>query len=851
MSDSLRPQRQSLPAFAPSIGLREVLESSPDLVFSIDPWGRLVWASSAFESFTGRRVKEAVGLSVLDMLAPQDAQGLVFAAARLLRRAAGTLDRVVHVPHADGSNVALEARVRVVVSSDGERYLVGVARRRWQDEATRSTNSVPAPAVATPANDVAVAEPTAKTDLLQARGDVLAAMGHEIRTPMNGVITLTNLLLQGELSNDARPMVETIQQRMQTLLGLIQDTLDYSSLEAGNMPVESLDFDLRVTLDQVAARLEPSAREHGVTFETRTAALVPSRVKGDPGRVRQVLTSLAQVAIEGTQAGAVQLLVDRETEDDHEVVLRFAVSDGAGSGASLGWTDSAGSGPAAPNGLGLALARRIVEAMGGMASFAADATGRTFGFRITLQKQPMTVGHAGAPAAEVALRGVRVLLADGNPADREPLADVLQAWGCNVTCAESGPEALRLVHDSAARGELFEVAILDRHLEMLDGEELGLAIRGDHDLDAMQLVMVTNVGRPGDGGRVKAAGFAAYLMKPLDPAQLYEALAEVLHPGHAHLAHDERPLVTRHSLAEARRGRLRLLLVDDDPVNQLVTTSALHRVGYNVEVVHSGRRAIERTEQERWDLILMDVQMPDLDGCRATAAIRARERGAWRTPIVGLSSSTDPGAERERGLASGMDLVLGKPIQLEELASVVERFTSRDGRPTESEPSTMPARLTVVSTHFEAPAAAETASKSAARTRSEGGPFVVPELPEGPAIDLEQLETACMGIPALRSSLLHTYLQDVRPRLDRLDQAFEAGDARRIEFESHGLKGMCATIGAPGCAVLFGEMEAWARDEHALEARILMGPARHEVERTEQFIQRLDSILMREDSDAA
>ncbi len=844
MNDPARPQRQSLPAFAPSIGLREVLESSPDLVFSIDPWGRLVWASSAFETFTGRRVKEAVGQSVLDMITPSDAQGLVFSAARLLRRAAGTLDRVVHVRYVDGSTVALEARVRVVVSSDGDRYLVGVARRRWSEPVTSEPMAVATPLpTSLPAP---VAEPNEAASLLQARGDVLAAMGHEIRTPMNGVITLTNLLLQGELTPEARPMVETIQQRMQTLLGLIQDTLDYSSLESGNMPVESLDFDLRVTLDQVATRLEPSAREHDVTFESRVAALVPSRVKGDPGRVRQVLTSLAQVAIEGTTDGAVQLVVDRESEDDHHVVLRFAVCDGAASGDALGWTDVAGARSTAPNGLGLALARRIVEAMGGMSSFVTDTSGRTFGFRLTLEKQPMTVGHAGSPAPAVALRGVRVLVADGNPADREPLADVLQAWGCDVTRAENGPEALRLVHESAANGTLFQVAILDRHLEMLDGEELGLAIRGDQDLDAIQLVMVTHVGRPGDGGRVKAAGFAGYLMKPLDPAQLYEALAEVLHPAHATLAHDERPFVTRHSLAEARRGRLRLLLVDDDPVNQLVTTSALHRVGYNVEVVHSGKRAIERTEQERWDLILMDVQMPDLDGCRATAAIRARERGAWRTPIVGLSASSDPVADRERGLAAGMDMVLGKPIQLEELANVVERYTSRDGRPSEAEPAHAPARLTVVSTHFDAPAA------SAARTvRPETGATGVPEIPEGPAIDLEQLETACMGIPALRSSLLHTYLQDVRPRLDRLAQAFEAGDARRIEFESHGLKGMCATIGAPGCAVLFGEMESWARDDRALEAVILLEPARHEVLRTEQFIQRLDSILTREDSDAA
>lgn len=833
MNESARPQRQSLPPFAPSIGLREVLESSPDLVFSIDPWGRLVWASSAFESFSGRRVKDAVGQWCLDMLIPDDAHGLVLAGARLLRRAAGTLDRVVHMCHADGSTVALDVRVRVHVSPGGDRYLVGVARRRTLESATTSVTPAQEPRP-----DGAPPELTEATRLLQARGDVLAAMGHEIRTPMNGVIALTNLLLQSELPTDIRPVVETIQQQIQTLVGLLQDTLDYSSLESGKMPVESLDFDLRVTLAQVAARLEPSAIEHGVTFEPRVAAFVPSRVKGDPGRVRQVLTSLAQVAIGGTRAGSVQLLVDRESEDDHEVVLRFAVSDGVRSGDALGWCDSAESRAVAPSGLGLALARRILEAMGGTASFVADDSGRTFGFRLTLTKQPVTIGHPGVSATAVALRGVRVLVADGTVADREPLVEMLLAWGCEVTRSENGPEALRLVHDSAARGELFQVAILDRHLEMLDGEELGLAIRGDHELDAVNLIMITHVGRPGDGGRVKAAGFAAYLMKPLDPAQLYEALAEVLHPEHAHLAHEERPLVTRHSLAEARRGRLRLLLVDDDPVNQLVTTSALHRVGYNIEVVHSGRRAIERTEQERWDLILMDVQMPDIDGCRTTEAIRARERGAWRTPIVGLSSSTDATADRERGLASGMDLVLGKPIQLEELANVVEHFTSHDGPPVELEPATeTPAKLTVVSTQFDVPRDAQS--------------FVVPPIPDGPAIDLEQLETACMGIPALRSSLLHTYLDDVRPRLGRLDKAFADGDARRIEFESHGLKGMCATIGAPGCALLFGEMESWARDDHALDARILMDPARHEVVRTEEFIRRLDSILTREEEDAA
>ncbi|HXJ67411.1 MAG TPA: response regulator, partial [Verrucomicrobiae bacterium] len=352
-----------------------------------------------------------------------------------------------------------------------------------------------------------------------------------------------------------------------------------------------------------------------------------------------------------------------------------------------------------------------------------------------------------------------------------------------------------------------------------------------------------------DGGRVKSLGFAGYLMKPLDAGQLYEAVVEVLNPGLADQPHADRPLVTRHSLAEARRGRLRILLVDDDAVNQLVTTSALHRVGYNVEVAHNGHRAIELTEGERWDLILMDMQMPDLDGCRTTSAIRARERGAWRTPIIGLTANADHKADRDRCTAAGMDVVLGKPINLELLTTLVEKYTSRDGRAFEPEvPAAASPKLTVVSAHFDAPGNGVQATADAVATteptevESDG----VPELPAGPAIDLEQLEAACMGLPALRSSLLHTYMIDIPGRLERLRFSFDANDLRRVEFEAHGLRGMCATIGATGCTVLFGEMEDRARADRLQAARVLLEPAIAEAMRTEDFIRRFDQIVARE-----
>lgn len=851
----------TVPAFAPAIGLREVLEASPDLVFCCDAWGRFAWVSSAFEFLTGCRASEMVGQPFTKLVAPAERAGAVRAFLKQRRRALPLLHRELTLVRGDGSGLALSVRVRLYERPDGDAYFVGVAREvsapgampaagepgpsgfapdRTADEAVALASAAVADAsAASAAAESRVAELQAQLDDVrtqsQMKGEFLATLSHEVRAPMNGVISLSRKLLQSGLDGAQRQMVDAILGSSQTLMVLVNDATDYTSFEAGGGTLEVIDFDLRVALDQVSSSLVPVAEARGLGFDARVDAIVPSRLKGDPGRLRQVLLNLGQNAIRFTNEGRVSMRVERVSEDDTHVTLAFRVESPGTPAAGPG----ADARRPANSALALAISRRLVERMGGkMGVEDPFALGNSFWFRLTLEKQAHAV-VAPVPA-EVSLRDVRVLVAEGDESERLTTTEVLAAWGVAAEPAGNGMEALQMIRSAAAEGRPYAAAIVGMQLEGLDGEALCSAVRADSDLDATQLMLTTPSGRPGDANRMKELGFSAYLVRPLEVSQLFDALCAVVANGRSTVPPSERPLVTRHSLAEARRGRLRILLVEDDVVNQLVTQSALNRVGYNVELASNGRAAIEAAERQSWDLILMDTHMPGLDGYRATEAIRAREHGARRTPILGLVGDSSFRADRERCLAAGMDDVFRKPINLAELTTAVERWTLRgEGRTAESHDvaGTAPPHapvLSVVSAAFEPPAAAAPEAPA---------PDAEIELPPGPAIDLEQLDTASMGLPALRTSLLHTYLDDVYPRLERLQQALDSGDPRRVEFEAHGLRGMCATIGASCCTMLFGEMESAARDERVAEARRYLSQARSEVQRTEEFIQRLERIV--------